>query len=446
MYRCGPRFLSVLVIALIAVLTGCLGKNSANPGNGAVQSVSLNPSTTLSLDVGGTQVFSAAGKNANGTATLAGSIEFLVKSGSPNFPSPLSIASNGNACAGSWDPTATLCSPGTPGIAIVTAVINGVSSPPTTVYVHQHIDNIQVTQAAAIKPQFECFSQGQTWQYQGIAYSNNVDITNTVGPMTWTFSNADVVALSTTVTSLQPNQVQATAKSPGITQISATVGGTTSTPYPFTTCLVRYIRLQIGGQGQAGNSVSVNTGSSVNVTATVVDSLNNIISSPPLTWSTTNPDVAAFTTTTSSADSNSASTRNNVGGATLFASCTPERWNSTQWSARLRRNLRGCYIDRNAANLCSVGRDDRLRQSAGMYQRAVFHYSRSESDWHYRKRAPHPKFNDVQPPVSVPSLHGKRSGFDVYRRNLKHGFSLRGLRSFDAVQRCLVREGAYHLE
>lgn len=327
MYRCGPRFLSVIVIALIAALTGCLGKNSANPGNGAVQSVSLNPSTTLSLDVGGTQVFSASGKNANGTATLAGSIQFLVKSGSPNFPSPLSIASNGNACAGSWDPTATLCSPGTPGIAIVTAVINGVSSPPTTVYVHQHIDNIKVTQAAAIAPQFDCFSQGQTWQFQGIAYSNNVDITNTVGPMTWSFSNPSVVTLSTSLTTLQPNQVQATAKSPGITQLFATVGGTTSTPLPFTTCLVRYIRLQIGGQGQAGNTISVNTGSGVTVTATVVDSLDHVISSPPLTWSTTNPDVAAFTTITSSADSNSASTRNNVGGATLFASCTPPSCN-----------------------------------------------------------------------------------------------------------------------
>jgi hypothetical protein len=90
---------------------------------------------------------------------------------------------------------------------------------------------------------------------------------------------------------------------------------------------VRYIRLQIGGQGQAGNSISVTTGSSVAVTATVVDSLNNIINSPPLTWSTTNPDVAAFASTTTSADSNTATTRNNVGGATLFASCTPPSCN-----------------------------------------------------------------------------------------------------------------------
>jgi hypothetical protein len=328
MHHSGSRFLLILNIAFVAALTGCLGKSSVNPGNGGVQSVTLSPATTFSLDVGGTQFFSASGKNANGIAVLGGGIEFLVASGSPNSAAPLSIASNGAACAGTWDATATLCSAGTPGIAIVTAVINGVSSPPTTVYVHRKIASIQVTQAESIPPQFDCFSQGQTWQFQGIAYdSNNVDITNTVGPMSWSFSNAGVLTASTTVTTLLPNQVQVTAKSPGITNIFASVGGTTSTPYSYTTCLVSYIRLQIGGQGQAGNSTSVSTGSGVNVTATVVDTLNNIVSNPPLTWSTTNPEVAAFGTTNNSSDSNSASARNNVGGATLFASCTPPSCN-----------------------------------------------------------------------------------------------------------------------
>jgi hypothetical protein len=55
--------------------------------------------------------------------------------------------------------------------------------------------------------------------------------------------------------------------------------------------------------------------------------LNNIVSNPPLTWSTTNPEVAAFGTTTNTSGSNSASARNNVGGTTLFASCTPPTCN-----------------------------------------------------------------------------------------------------------------------
>jgi hypothetical protein len=329
MYRCGSRALLLTsIIAFAIALTGCLGKSSANPGNGGVQSVTLSPSNNFSLEVGATQVFTATGKNANGTAVAVGSIQFLVASGSPNSGAPLAVAGNGAACAGTWDPTATRCSPGTSGVAIVTAVINGVSSPPTTVFVHRPVSSIVVTQAEPIPPQFDCFSQGQTWQFQAIAYdSNNADITNTVGPINWSFSNTGVLTTDTSVTTLQPNQVQVTAKSPGITQLLASVGGATSTPYPYTTCMVSYIRLQIGGQGQAGNSITVSTGGSVNVTATVIDTLNNIVSNPPVTWSTTNPEVAAFGTTTTTSNSNNASARNNAGGATLFASCTPPSCN-----------------------------------------------------------------------------------------------------------------------
>jgi hypothetical protein len=328
MYRCGSRvLLLIFMIAFAIALTSCLGKSSANPGNSGVLSVTLSPSSTFSLETGATQVFSASGRNANGTV-VTGGIQFLVASGSSNSAAPLSVAANGAACAGTWDTTATRCSPGTSGIAIVTAVINGVSSPPTTVYVHRPVSSIAVTQAESIPPQFDCFSQGQTWQFQGIAYdSNDADITNTVGPMNWSFGNPGVLTFDTGVTTLQPNQVQVTAKSPGITKLFASVGGATSVPYPYTTCLVSYIRLQIGGQGQAGNSATVTTGSSVNVTATVVDTLNKIVSNPPLTWSTTNPEVAAFSTTTNTAGSNSAGARNNAGAATLFASCIPPSCN-----------------------------------------------------------------------------------------------------------------------
>src|SRR5258706_1468487 len=327
MYRCGPGLLLTLAITFVLALTGCLGKSSSNSSNGGVQSVTLNPGSNFSIDVGGTRVFSATGRDASGRAVLGASIQFIVVSGNPNASAPLSVASNGFACAGTWDPTATICSAGTPGIAIVTAVIEGVSSPPTTVYVHQHIDSIKVVQAETQPPQYDCFSQGQTWQFQGIAYSNNVDITNTVGPMTWSYSNTGVLTTSTSLQTLLPNQVQTTAKSPGITNLFASVSETTSSPFPYTTCLVQYLRLQIGGQSQAGNSVIINNGGSVAITPTVVDTLGATVGSPPLTWSTTNPEVAAFTSTTNSSGSNSATARANLGGATVFASCTPPTCN-----------------------------------------------------------------------------------------------------------------------
>jgi hypothetical protein len=330
MHRCGSGFLLTLAITFVVALTGCLGKSSSNSGNGGVQSVTLSPSSNFSIDVGGTQPFSATAKNAAGGTILGVTIQFVVASGNPNASAPLSIASNGSACAGTWDPSATMCSPGTPGIAIVTAVIEGVSSPSTTVYVHQHIDSVKVVQAETQPPPNDCFSQDQTWQFQAIAYSNNVDITNTVGPMSWSSSNTGVVTSIPFVPPGQPNvlnQVQTTAKAPGITQLFASVSGTTSSPYPYTTCLIQAIYLQIGGQSQAGNTVTINNGGSVSITATAVDTLGVTVASPPLTWSTTNPEVAAFSSTTNSTGVNSATARANLGGATVFASCTPPTCN-----------------------------------------------------------------------------------------------------------------------
>jgi len=341
MHRCGSGFLPTLaitfVLVLVLALTGCLGKSSGNAGSGGVSSVTLSPGGNLSIDVGATQVFSASAMNAQGKPILGLDIQFVVTSGSPNAPAPLSVASNGNACAGTWDASISMCSPGTTGIAYVQAVTNGVYSAQTTVYVHEHVDNIQIVNAASQKIQYDCFYQGQTWQFAGIAYSGNppVDISNTVGPLTWSSNNAGVV--TTAPNPAEPNalnQVQTTAVSPGITQLFASVSGTTSAPYSFTTCLIKAIYLQIASQGQQGNSITVDNGATIPVNAAAVDTLYGVapgdnlpLEKPPLTWSTTNPEVAAFSTTTNTTGANTATARNNLGGATLTASCTPPSCN-----------------------------------------------------------------------------------------------------------------------
>jgi hypothetical protein len=337
MHRCGSGFLLTLAIAFVVALTGCLGKSSTNLGNAGVQSVTLSPANTFSLEVGGTQVFSASGKDAAGKPVFALNIQYVVGVPSGTItPAPLTINVNGNACAGTWDQTGSQCSGGNPGIATVNAVINGVSSPTTTVYVHPHIDSITIKNAETQPPLYDCFSQGQTWNYAAIA--NNItsgDITSSVGPMTWSSSNSGVVTTIPIVPSGQPNvlnQVQVAAKSPGITNLVASVSGVSSNPYPFTTCLIQAIYLQIGGQNQAGNSITVNNGASIPITAIAVDTLcgvanNTPLTSAPLTWSTTNPEVAAFSTAASSAVTNNATARDNLGGTTLFASCTPPSCN-----------------------------------------------------------------------------------------------------------------------
>jgi hypothetical protein len=115
-------------VSFIVALTGCLGKSSGNSNGGGVSSVTLSPGGTLSMDVGGTQVFSAAARNAQGKPILGLNIQYIVTSGTPNAPAQFTVASNGYGCAGTWDASVSQCNPGTIGIAYVQAVTNGVFS------------------------------------------------------------------------------------------------------------------------------------------------------------------------------------------------------------------------------------------------------------------------------------------------------------------------------
>ena len=324
MHRCSSAFFLAIILTFAIALTGCLGKSSPTSLNGGVRSVSLNPASDFSMDVGTSQVFSATATDANGHAVV-GIVQFLAQSGNPGTPSPLSVATNGNACAGNWDAQVAICNPGTPGVALVTAVINGVSSPPTTVYVHFHIDSLEVMPAQEQNPPFECFSQGQSWNYQGIAFSNNVDISSSVGPLSWFTTNAGVLRTANLLPNMPLNQVQITAENPGITQLYANISGTTSNILPITTCLVQYIRPQ--AQGQTGSTVTVDNGATVTLEASVVDTLGFTLTKPPLTWSTNNPEVVTFASASSSATSNVATVRANLGGADITASCTPPTCN-----------------------------------------------------------------------------------------------------------------------
>lgn len=341
MDRCRSGFLITLVIIFASALNGCLGKSAGNSSGGGVSTVTLSPASTFSMNIGATQPFSATAKNAGGGTVLGLDIQYVVTSGTPTTPStapsPLSVAVNGNSCAGTWDSTISVCNAGTSGIATVYAIANGVYSAPTIVYVHPPIDSIQISLLPPVgppPPNYPCYSQGQTRLFQATAYSSNLDVSDFVGPMTWSSSNSSVLAATPYVPPNQINvlnQAQVTAKVPGITQLVASVSGANSAPYEYTTCFVQAIYLQIAGQGPQGDSISVNSGSSVSVTATAVDTLYQFtgvpMPAPPLTWSTTNPEVALFNTTTNSTGANNATARANSGGATLTASCVPPTCN-----------------------------------------------------------------------------------------------------------------------
>jgi hypothetical protein len=309
--RC-PRFLLLPAIAGLVVLSGCIGKSTSNPGNGGVRTVTLSPSTTISLEFGRTQNFSAAARNSAGQ-TVFTTIHFLSDNNAA-----LTISNNGVACAGTWDSLSNpvRCSPGVEGIANVTAEAEGVSSPPTTIYVHQHIQSIQVTPVT--DPTDDCFSQGVISDFQAKAYgANQADITNSVGPINWSSTTANV--LTTSTADLPNNQVRATAKTPGITQLFASSSGTVSSPFNYTTCLVKSVHLQV--QGSTDNSTTLNAGGAKTLVATVLDTLGVELTKPPITFSSSNPEIATVNS------GGTVTARQNSGTADISASCTPPTCN-----------------------------------------------------------------------------------------------------------------------
>lgn len=311
MVRPGCVLLAVLALSLAASLVGC-GSSSSSSSSGPVPaSIDIAPTGSLSLDVGLTQSFVATALDASGRPVA---VRLFFQSSNPAV---VTIASNGLACAGSWDSLTNpvVCTPGPSGQALITATAQGVSSPPVTVYVHQHVDNVTISPVTP--PTTPCLSKDLTFDYAAQAFSRGLDITATVGPFAWRAVDTKVVTLDNTVTGLAMNQVQSTANAPGVTQIFATVAAVNSQPFAFETCLVQSITLAI--DGASGNSFTVSSGSKTLV-PTVLDSLGATITDVPLTWSTSEP-------TTVSVSTSGLATATKPGTSTLIASCTPPTCN-----------------------------------------------------------------------------------------------------------------------
>lgn len=315
---------TLAVVGLIAALGGC---SSTSPTTNTVFPVPANivlaPSPTVSLDVGSTtQAFTATPQD-NKKVTITTPVTFLSSN-----TAVLTVATNGLACAGTWDSLAApqICTPGPVGVALVTATSHGVSSPPTTVYVHQHIDKIVVSAVPnQTPPTGPCFSKDQIFDYQANAFSRGLDITGSVGTFTWQSINTDVAALDVAtdtvpIAGLVTGQVKVTAHTPGITSLFASNGAVTSQPLDFTTCAVQSITLTVNGR--TSDSVHLTQGSSgtTTVTATVLDTANNTITGLPLTWSSSAPGTLAVSST-------GVITSTHAGGGNVVASCTPPTCN-----------------------------------------------------------------------------------------------------------------------
>ncbi|MBS1853340.1 MAG: hypothetical protein JST79_20765 [Acidobacteria bacterium] len=287
--------------------------------------ITLSPTPTLSLELGKYQAFSATAYQKDRATTVTVPITF-----SSSNNSVATIAANGLVCAGTWNSLSNpqICTPGSTGTAQIIATAQGISSPPTTVFVHQHIDNVVVAPVSGQTPPPAytaqgCFSKGTTYNFEARAYSRGTDITASAGDFAWQTVTANVAAVSA-ATSTNPiegllnGQAKITANIPGTTVLYATVGGVTSQPFSYVTCYVQSISLAI--DGEPVNSISLAKGTSKTITPTITDIAGNEITGSFLTWSSSDPTISAVTTA-------GVVSTPQAGGATIIASCTPPNCN-----------------------------------------------------------------------------------------------------------------------
>jgi hypothetical protein len=324
MAACSTSSVTTVVLEVVpATVNLCLSPSTAC-------SVGLN----VSLEVGQVQGLLAVGKNRLGTILVE---TFSYQSSNPAV---LTIANNGVVCAGTWNSLTTpqVCTPGPTGVAQVTATAHGVSSPPVTIYVHQHITGVTIIKVPNQPPTLStlCFSRGapggpESLLYQAFAFNGSADITSSVGPFNWqavllSGQTTSAVTLITPPPGTPLNQEIAIATAPGITPFFASAGSFHSQSVQFETCPVQSVSL--AAVGTTAISFVVNTGTSTTLHAIATDILGMNLVALPLTWTSSNP-VSVSASGVASLNYASIGTVSGLtpGGGAVLASCTPPTCN-----------------------------------------------------------------------------------------------------------------------
>ena len=332
---CSGLLTIALFFFLLGNLAGC-GGGSSTPLLPTPSKITITPGNS-SIDLGATLIFTPS-------LTPTSTVPITFTSSNPSVLSFVATAP-GVACAGRWDTAGQICSPTSVGIAQVTASANGVVSAPVIVYVHQHVDTVKVSVLNPPIPMPDCVTLAPATgvqhflDLQAQAFSNGTDVTNTVGSFNFSQSNGSVATLSTTDPELQNNngnqitQARITSKTPGYTQVFATVSGVNSLPalipdskgvqHPyFETCTVQSISLQVGSNDPTNTTFAIANTGSTTLTATVVDRLGYQLQNAPITWTSLSPTNATVTTT-------GGVSAKAPGGAAIVAACLPNNCNLT---------------------------------------------------------------------------------------------------------------------
>jgi hypothetical protein len=351
-------FCQAVAIISLAGISGCGGHKP--PGVSPYPThVTLTPGNSTSVQLGAIFSFIASAQNGNGSNV---SVTFTYQSSDTTI---LNLAPNGVACAGHWDAAYAICTPGTTGVALVTASALGATSAPTFVFVHPLVDTVTVNGVLlnGIPIQEPCLPQGDSMTIEAHAYSQGTDVTASVGPFTWSANNINVVKIvplpnniiiNGTTYNMATNLATVTAAIPGFTQIFGTASGVVSTSFQqpqyqnaqgvtsplldfFETCPVQNIALGVGATGsQQTTQTSFVTakGTGEPVSAIVTDVMGNStlpstnggvqLSKIPLTWTQSSPTVVAVPSTCQESCS---LTTPSPGAASITASCSPPTCN-----------------------------------------------------------------------------------------------------------------------
>lgn len=289
-----PRIYVALAVVLMVTLAGC-GGSSSSSSTPAPNTLTTTPSF-LSLNLGDVAAISAAVFDSKGVqVTNPPTFSY-----SSSNTAVATVSSSGSVCAGKWDALFIVCDttgvqPGTANITVTSGTVTGT----VPVFTHLHVDRVTVSPSSV-----DCVSSSQTQQLTAKAFSNGVDITSTVGPISWVPLLADVSTVDT--------NGLVTARTPGQTGIVATVNSVISVATTWVTCPVRSINIHLTSGPDTTFSLGA-AGSTVSLAADVVDS-HGVSVSTPLNWSSSQAAVATV-------NSSALVTAEAAGTTSIAASC-----------------------------------------------------------------------------------------------------------------------------
>jgi hypothetical protein len=314
--KTGLAVLSLLFLGL--AVAGC-GKGSANV---VPTSISITPSSSISLKYGQVQTLTAQVLDNNGSVMT--NQKFVWTSSNTNLATLTADGSQCSAgaattdtsciCGGTWSSDFIICKQpvgpnGQPqsGTATITVSSDGLSTS-ITALVHAGVARVSVSPSSV-----DCLSAAGSQQLTAKAYdANGNDITNEVAVAGSSFN---WLSTDPTVVSIDTNGL-ATAVNPGRTNMYASIAGTSSAPASFTTCPV--VSLSLAVSGGSDNSFSLAQASTQQLTATAIDSNNKTITitSGRLNYDSSVPNAVTVTTS-------GLATATNPGTAAIVASCAP---------------------------------------------------------------------------------------------------------------------------